>query len=124
MLNEKQQILLLKRANTDFGNDLWCLPGGKVDLGLTTSEAIIKEIKAETNLDCERCVFLFYHDFGLDPTSNTQFITFYFKCDGNIVLNSESCDYAWVSYESLNNYEIEFKNDVAIHEFWKSINEI
>jgi 8-oxo-dGTP diphosphatase len=43
-------ILLVKRVkNPD--KDKWCLPGGKVNPGESSRQAIIREIKEELNLD-------------------------------------------------------------------------
>lgn len=47
ILNEKKQVLLQKRA--DVG--LWGIPSGHVEIGETVSEAAIREVKEETNLD-------------------------------------------------------------------------
>lgn len=47
ILNEENQVLLQKRA--DVG--LWGIPSGHVEIGETVSEAAIREVKEETNLD-------------------------------------------------------------------------
>lgn len=47
ILNEESQVLLQKRA--DVG--LWGIPSGHIEIGETVSEAAIREVKEETNLD-------------------------------------------------------------------------
>jgi len=47
MLNEEKQVLLQKRA--DVGR--WGIPSGHIEIGETVSEAAIREVKEETNLD-------------------------------------------------------------------------
>ncbi|SDN09558.1 ADP-ribose pyrophosphatase YjhB, NUDIX family [Fictibacillus solisalsi] len=47
LLNEENQVLLQKRA--DVG--LWGIPSGHIEIGETVSEAAIREVKEETNLD-------------------------------------------------------------------------
>lgn len=47
ILNDENQVLLQKRA--DVG--LWGIPSGHVEIGETVSEAAIREVKEETNLD-------------------------------------------------------------------------
>lgn len=47
ILNQKNQVLLQKRS--DVG--LWGIPSGHVEIGETVSEAAIREVKEETNLD-------------------------------------------------------------------------
>jgi len=47
ILNDENQVLLQKRA--DVG--LWGIPSGHIEKGETVSEAAIREVKEETNLD-------------------------------------------------------------------------
>ncbi len=47
IFNEKNQVLLQKRK--DVG--LWGIPSGHIEIGETVSEAAIREVKEETNLD-------------------------------------------------------------------------
>ncbi|WP_144478942.1 NUDIX domain-containing protein [Cytobacillus oceanisediminis] len=47
IMNEEKQVLLQKRS--DVG--LWGIPSGHIEIGETVSEAAIREVKEETNLD-------------------------------------------------------------------------
>ncbi|MED4015512.1 NUDIX domain-containing protein [Sutcliffiella cohnii] len=47
ILNEEKQVLLQKRADVK----LWGIPSGHIEIGETVSEAAIREVKEETNLD-------------------------------------------------------------------------
>ncbi|WP_018392587.1 NUDIX domain-containing protein [Bacillus sp. 37MA] len=47
ILNEENQVLLQKRADVK----LWGIPSGHIEIGETVSEAAIREVKEETNLD-------------------------------------------------------------------------
>jgi ADP-ribose pyrophosphatase YjhB (NUDIX family) len=47
ILNEENQVLLQKRA--DVG--LWGIPSGHVEIGETVTDAAVREVKEETNLD-------------------------------------------------------------------------
>lgn len=47
ILNEKNEVLLQKRK--DVG--LWGIPSGHIEIGETVSDAAIREVKEETNLD-------------------------------------------------------------------------
>lgn len=47
ILNNENQVLLQKRS--DVG--LWGIPSGHIEIGETVSQAAIREVKEETNLD-------------------------------------------------------------------------
>ena len=126
ILREDKRILLLKRASNDAYGELWCLPGGKIDFGQTSEEAITREVKEETSLTCSRVCFLFYKDGLPQNEGEDHYLTLYFKCrvDGEIVLNKESSDFRWLEPAELDKYDIAFKNDEAIREYLKEQKEI
>lgn len=49
-INNKNQILLVKRAEHVFRGGKWGLPGGYLDRDETIKEAVVREVKEETNL--------------------------------------------------------------------------
>lgn len=46
------QVLVVRRANPPLQGE-WSIPGGLVDTGETTKEAVVREIREETNLTIE-----------------------------------------------------------------------
>ncbi len=122
ILDPQNRVLLLRREEASIGGGQWCLPGGKVDYGQTVEDAVVREIKEETRLNCVRATFLFYQDsLPLQP-EGMHCINLVFQCEveGEIALNPESTEYAWVSPEHLPEYDIAFRNDAIVHRFFSA----
>ncbi|MBA3752382.1 NUDIX domain-containing protein [Candidatus Dependentiae bacterium] len=49
----QEQVLLLYRSNTGFGNNQYGLPGGKINKNETPRQAVIREIKEELGIDVD-----------------------------------------------------------------------
>jgi 8-oxo-dGTP diphosphatase len=115
------KILIVKRANTEYSQDSWCLPGGKIDYGQTVEQAIAKELYEETSLICTSSKFLFYQDSLPKIEGKMHCINLYFECtvSGDIVLNDESTEIAWIGPDDINKYSIAFRNDEALIRYWK-----
>jgi len=114
--NRAGHVVVLKRTNTTFGNNLWCLPGGKVEVGQTVEEALAVELLEELSVRLISARFFFYQDSLPMEPDGLHFINFYFQCDveGDPVINEESSDFAWIGPDDVGNYEITFRNDEAI----------
>ena len=94
ILNEENQVLLQKRA--DVG--LWGIPSGHVEIGETVSEAAIREVNEETNLEIriERLIGV-YSDpdsqvFNYPNGKSVHFITTCFLAEitgGELKCNSD-----------------------------------
>jgi 8-oxo-dGTP diphosphatase len=119
--NQKNEVLILRRANSAHASGSWCLPGGKIDYGDTVEESAVRELEEETSLTCDYLKFLFYQDSLPPEPGSMHCINLYFECEalGNIVLNSESSQFAWIGPEGVKDYEIAFRNDEALIKYWK-----
>ena len=118
--NEQGQVLFLRRANTAYGESAWCLPGGKVGYGETVEGAIIKEVREETRLECSGTQFLFHQDSLPPEPGSMHCINLYFDCQvkGELEINAESDDWAWIGPSELGDYRIVFRNDEAVKRYW------
>ena len=47
--NDQGEILLQKRVD----NELWAIPGGRMDIGESIAQTVVREVKEETGLDGE-----------------------------------------------------------------------
>ena len=119
--NEEGKVLFLRRAQTAFGDGGWCLPGGKVDYEETVEQSARKELREETALEARDPKFLFYQDSLPSEAGSMHCINFYFECgaSGEFELNPESSDWAWIGPSELAEYEIVFRNDEGLRQYWE-----
>lgn len=76
ILIENNKILLIEHKKND--KKYWLIPGGGVDWGESTNEALVREYKEETNLDIEIEKFLFISE-AIAPDKEKHIINLYFK---------------------------------------------
>jgi 8-oxo-dGTP pyrophosphatase MutT (NUDIX family) len=114
------RVLVLRRANSVHGGGSWCLPGGKVDYGQTVEEAAARELWEETSLACRGLRFLFYQDSPPPRPGGMHCINLYLECRGRgeVALNRESSQAAWVSAQELDAYDLVFRNDEGLRRYW------
>lgn len=98
----KGKILTLKRVkpSTD-GLGYWEMPGGGLEYGETPHEALIRELKEETNLDIKilKPVYTFT---AIRPDYQTVGIGFLcIPTNDHVILSHEHTDYKFVSEEEL-----------------------
>lgn len=119
--NKEGKVLIVKRAHTSHSEGSWCLPGGKIDYGQTVEQAVAKELSEETSLVCTSSRFLFYQDSLPKIEGEMHCINLYFECsvEGEIKLNDESGEYAWVGREDFEKYKIAFRNDEGLRQYWE-----
>jgi len=103
-LNEKQEVLLVKRAQSLTRGNTYTLPGGFLDRDEDLKEGALRELKEETGYD-GRIEFLFQiNDSPKRPKEDRQNVDFVFIVKivgGEMELNQEVTDIKWFSKESL-----------------------
>ncbi|MFA7319499.1 MAG: nucleotide exchange factor GrpE [Parcubacteria group bacterium] len=112
VLNEKNEILLIKRHKDDHhGAGKWDFPGGNLEMVEDSKEGLEREIEEETGLKVELEIILGLHDFekkykknfNIDGESvfvNGKGVRFLGYCkSGEINLSKEHEEYEWVPLE-------------------------
>jgi len=101
IFNDKGELFLMK---TKQWKDKYTCPGGKLEIGETLIEAVIRETKEETNLDIVDVQFMGYIDaLGLEGKyligdKHLLFLDFVAHAKGKqkIKLNDEGTEYKWL----------------------------
>lgn len=99
VINDDNKVLILKRApGTNWMPRKWGLPGGHVENGELPSDAARREVLEETNLVLRNI----HHMMDRGDAA------LYYSTDfsGKVEIDFEHTDWAWVSYENLDAYEI------------------
>lgn len=103
IFNPKNQVLLIK---THKWKDKYGLPGGKIEVGEKSEEALKREIKEETDLDIDNIQFVLYQDvvFSEEFYKPKHFIFLNYSCrtqnrPESVVLNEEAEEFIWVALE-------------------------
>ena len=96
------EILLIQRKNPPF-QGRWALPGGFVEYGETTENAVLREVKEETGLDTAIISLLgVYSDPQRDPRGHTISIVYLLKTiKGEPIGGDDALKAAFHSIESL-----------------------
>ena len=114
------RVLILRRAPGTTDGGRWCLPGGKVDYGDTVEQAAVRELQEETSLRGTKLRFLFYQDSLPQAPGRMHCLNLYFECaaEGEVALNDESVEAAWISSEDVPRFHLSFKNDEGLARYW------
>lgn len=100
-----QKILILKRTRpSSDGLGYWELPGGGLEYGETPHQALIRELKEETDLDI-KIIKPVYTFTAIRPEYQTVGIGFLtIPTNDHVKLSEEHTDYQFVSSDELLNY--------------------
>jgi 8-oxo-dGTP diphosphatase len=105
--DEDGKILIIKRSSESKTNpDKWELPGGKVDQGEPFDQALIREVKEETNLNISLDHVVGVAEQNLTLIRAVHIILSARVEKGELSLSSEHDGYAWVYFDALPEYEL------------------
>ena len=99
IIKKDDKIFITKRSYGEF-IDMWEFPGGKVEVGETQEEALIREIEEELELDITNLNYLTTVEYYY-PSFHLIMHCFICEiCGGTLSLNAHN-DAKWVSLEQL-----------------------
>ena len=125
IINANKEILILKRQNSEVYNDLWDVPGGKLEEGNTLLEALTREIREETGLKLEKIIAILSTSKFQGQAADKPIIfrnIYLVKAGGDVVISNEHREYRWVKAESLHEYT--FGNDEDLQKVLSRLPEI
>ena len=105
--NSDGEILLLKRhpkSRTD--PEMWELPGGKVEKGEHFADALVREIKEETNLNVTVGDFCEAIQNDYTHKRTVQLMMYLDDVEGTVEISEEHTEYMWASIEKIRGLEI------------------
>ncbi len=77
ILNDQNELLVLKQKNPHTGFEWWTLPGGGMEAEESIIDTIVREVKEECHLNC-RPIQLIYVSEHVDYTINTHHLGMFF----------------------------------------------
>ena len=105
--NEKNEILIVKRhpkSRTD--PEMWELPGGKVEKGEFFADALVREIKEETNLECKVGDFAEAIQNDYMHKRTIQIMMYLKDIKGDVKISEEHTDWMWADLEKIRSLEL------------------
>ena len=105
--NENDEILIVKRhpkSKTD--PEMWELPGGKVEKGEFFADALIREIKEETDLDCKVGDFAEAVQNDYMHKRTVQVMMYLTDVKGEVKISDEHTDWMWADLDKIKSLEL------------------
>ena len=118
---KENKVLIIQRSKDEESYpNLWELPSGKREPLESSNDAVVREIKEETNIDVKviRPIYVFeFKNEKSDEIRDATQINFLVEyLGGEVKLSDEHQNFKWISKEELDNYEVskEVRNIIKI----------
>jgi len=105
--NENNEILIVKRHPKSITDpEMWELPGGKVEKGEFFTDALIREIKEEVNLEVKVGDFAEAVQNDYMHKRTVQIMMYLENVEGDVKISEEHTDWMWASMDKIKTLEI------------------
>jgi 8-oxo-dGTP diphosphatase len=104
--DKKKRVLITKRASHTLQGGLWEFPGGKLELGETAVEALIREIKEELDLTVQHAEYLTQFTHVYPARKVTLWVYEVTKFTGIPRCCEAQQDLQWVRIQDLKKYTL------------------
>jgi 8-oxo-dGTP diphosphatase len=122
-VNASYEILLTKRDVNPF-KDYWCLPGGHIDQYEPAENAVIREVKEETDLVFSPLFLCYLDEIFAEMKLHNVVMMFYGQAAGTPKANpGEVSDIGWFSLEEAMKMDLAFCHNAALEIFKKRVTE-
>lgn len=101
----EKRILVVRRGPQQSGAGFWEFPGGKVELGESPEQALVREIKEELNIAVSVGKFLGEEEYTY-PTKSIRLRVYWTETKQNEVQLTEHDAFKWCLPEEINVQEL------------------
>lgn len=119
----ERSTILLTRRNVNPFKDHWCLPGGHIDDYEPAEQAVVREVKEETNLDFAPETFVGWFE-EIFPEHNFHAVALVFAGTGSGTLQQqpdEVSDMAWFALDEALSMQLAFTHNLVLQQYARSL---
>ena len=108
IVDKQGRVLIIKRSKNISKSDFFDFPGGRMRIGESIRNGLIREVKEEANLNISHvysplAIVTFIRD--IDKSNQIVRIIFWCKATGKLLLNEhDSSEYKWIKPEEYTKY--------------------
>lgn len=117
IIESNGKILLMKRNHKPF-NQFWGIPGGHIDKGETAEQAVIREVKEETNLDFEPKFFVEAEEYFEEEDWHASATFFTGKGKGDVKISQEHTEFKWFTQDQIKKMQLAFNHKKILDEYF------